>query len=839
MRRALAILVVLIGLGPGVPAFGQGSPGPMSHAHRDLTRFPVDCNKCHEAGFGVPNEKCLACHTHQPLRARIRAGKGFHATDEVERKNCRQCHAEHVEEPPGSGRGRHTTIDWRPFGGKRNFNHRLTGWPLEGAHRFQRCEKCHARKYPQTRLPTFLGLRSECTTCHLGTEKRKGVGGTNPHRFTDVALTDCRACHGFSNFRVANIGATRFDHDKTDYPLVGNHRQNKCVACHEKNIETFEVTEDFSDCKGCHQDSHRSVISATRKCDSCHHPKKKFRGAFFDHGKETRFPLRGRHSKNRCKQCHKIGSRPVAPGMACATCHQDIHKGRFGEEACEGCHVDRGFEVMVFDHGRNTKFELTGRHKEVRCTTCHRFGIGRRYERFETTDCADCHRHQEAHCGQFGLENCERCHVRGGDRTSKFDHNATRFKLERAHAVARCERCHRPARLGSSRECRNAVKYTGLEPQCFSCHQDVHKGELGQDCTKCHTGGINFKTLVFDHNRDAAFPLTGFHQVVECSTCHPARRFKLESQRCFGCHEKDDVHAASLGDDCAKCHETTGGAPKFDHDVHTHFERSGVHARIECARCHFLDPDGKSYADEMKALKAELDRGSGAGDRALFEARLELLPAMAPPGAPLDLEFRAAGVTCDSCHPDPHQVRASLDCGSCHAFEGWKSPPKNGYHESAGFSLSGAHTVVACSLCHTGTAGMRGRGERCGTCHVQDDIHAGSFGADCGRCHEQLGWIPSTFTHVDTGYVLEGIHRTLDCRQCHRAGNYFIGTDCHNCHLDDLRAGHAVGTGGAGADVVDDGRRYINWGLGDPTRSFDCAECHNQFTFRVARSTLP
>ena len=162
-------------------AFGQGSPGPMSRGHRALTSFPVDCNKCHEAGYGVPDDKCLACHTHQPLRRRINAGKGFHATRDVKKKKCKSCHAEHIEEPPGSGRGRRTTIDWRPFGGKRNFDHQLTGWPLEGTHRYTKCEKCHDKKYPQSKLPSYLGARQECTTCHFGNKKKHGPGGTNPH----------------------------------------------------------------------------------------------------------------------------------------------------------------------------------------------------------------------------------------------------------------------------------------------------------------------------------------------------------------------------------------------------------------------------------------------------------------------------------------------------------------------------------------------------------------------------------------------------------------------------------------------------------------------------------
>jgi hypothetical protein len=854
VRRLIPIIWLLLAVLSPKSASAQtatAEPGPRSKAHVGLGGFPVGCNKCHESGFGVPDDKCLACHTHQPLRDRIQAGKGFHATDDVKKKKCKECHGEHKEEPPGSGKGRKTTIDWKPFGGKANFNHRLAGWPLEGQHRFQECEKCHAKKYPETKLPTYLGLRGECTTCHYGTKQQKGVGGHNPHKFTEVSQTDCQLCHNFTAWTVANLGATKWDHDKTAFPLVGFHQRNKCIQCHKDNIETFKVAKEkhnFDDCKGCHEDSHKSVISASRKCQSCHSMKTNFKNTKFDHGKETKFPLRGKHEKNKCSDCHKLNSPPEKPKMECEGCHgekatisktKDPHQTRFGKEPCAGCHNEVGFKApapIIFEHNKKTKFQLTGKHAEANCTTCHRGGIATNYERFKTTECGDCHRHQKAHCGQFGLKNCDRCHVRGGDRTSKFDHNLTRFPLTRAHEKVDCERCHKQQKLGETDQCKNAIKYTGLEPQCVGCHTDIHNGELGNDCAKCHTGGVNFKTLAFDHNKDSKFSLTGFHQLVACDQCHPQRHFKLKSIQCYSCHAKDDPHERRLGEDCAKCHETTGGAPKFDHNEHTAFVQEGAHARIECERCHFLITSliGDEAEKPTAAPKAKrvLPGADSMGDKV----------SLAPPGAPLDLLFRSAGKECDSCHPDPHQVRAKLDCDACHGFEKWPAPPRNDYHESAGFALTGAHTIVACAQCHTGAANMKGRGQRCGVCHVQDDIHAGSFGSECGQCHLQDGWVPTTYTHNDTGYVLEGIHRTLECRQCHLAGNYFLGKNppCYNCHLRDYfestwHQGIDFGTAQAGQPVHIIG---IAQGI-VANKSYDCDACHTQFTFAGALSELP
>src|SRR5262249_45196708 len=158
------------------------------------------------------------------------------------------------------------------------------------------------------------------------------------------------------------------------------------------------------------------------------------------------------------------------------------------------------------------------------------------------------------------------------------------------------------------------------------------------------------------------------------------------------------------------------------------------HARIECERCHFLLPSGGSAEGEkLKPTKTKNNETTVRFVKTSTRSSAEVAgtpAAIAEPGAPLDLKFRAPGKECGSCHPDPHKVRAalSLDCLRCHSEDQWQAPPSNGYHEKAGFALTGAHTVVQCSLCHLGSGSLLGRGEECGACHVQDDIHSGSFG---------------------------------------------------------------------------------------------------------------
>lgn len=798
----------------GSPSVGAQAPGPMSKTHSHLSG-PLDCQRCHDGAKGVTEKKCLGCHDHRNLKLRIEAEKGFHAHPKVREQECKDCHPEHKDQPSGSGKARRSTIDWRPFGGRRQFEHRMTGWPLLGAHRFESCEECHTRKSKKTGLSVFLGLRGECTTCH-----------DNPHKFRDMALTDCTVCHNFKNRRVANLGVTKFDHDQTKFKVKGQHAKNSCVKCHLTTKEFTITDRKFQDCSGCHKDPHRSVISASRKCNDCHDTKVKFEQTKFAHGKKTSFTLRGEHLRNKCEDCHKVGSKPVKPDKRCVSCHEDIHKGRFGKRTCDACHVETGWKKsMVFNHAK-TGFTLSGAHRSPMakdCAKCHRNRDPEGFEKLKVDTCADCHEHTEAHCGQFGRENCERCHVRGGDKTSRFDHNITGFKLVGAHAVPDCSGCHKREKLGTSKSCKQAIQYTGLRSDCASCHEDIHKGELGADCERCHTGGRDFKTLAFDHNRDSRFSLTGFHQLVLCSNCHPNRRYKLDDIRCESCHLEDDAHATVLGDDCGQCHETSGGAPKFDHDLHTKFPREGVHAQIRCQRCHFL-PAPKT------------------------DARKELLKKLSvieiPPAQPLDLQFRAEGGACLDCHPDPHQVRDNVDCGGCHGAESWKNPPRNGYHENAGFSLTGAHNVLACEQCHNGVTRLSGRAQNCGTCHQQDDVHSGSFGSECGQCHEQNAWLPTTFTHMATSYSLRGVHRTLDCRSCHQSGNYFIPNRCYNCHLSDYRKSeHHQNEILSQVESPDSGGKIRIGGYQDPDTgnylTLDCDQCHNEFTFMTGTFKSP
>jgi len=210
LAAAAALLVVFAAAGQ--PARAQlFSPGPLSKAHASLEGMG-NCVRCHGEGARHDNARCLDCHTE--IRTRKDAGRGYHAR--LGAQTCAECHAEH--------RGVAASIvEFKPS--QRAFDHRLTGWLLEGTHKKNDCKSCHeprlvdaddARRLLAEGRATFLGLTTVCARCHFD-EHRKQVGER------------CERCHTSTDFAKAPL----FKHDKmSSYPLTGKNAKVECKKCH-------------------------------------------------------------------------------------------------------------------------------------------------------------------------------------------------------------------------------------------------------------------------------------------------------------------------------------------------------------------------------------------------------------------------------------------------------------------------------------------------------------------------------------------------------------------------------------------------------------------------------
>src|SRR5436190_21005866 len=93
---AIAMLVVVLVARSSAIAddFFSSSPGPLASSHAGLDN-PNQCHDCHVNGTNVvSDQKCLSCHDHNELGARISAGNGFHATSGGTSQPCKTGHAE-------------------------------------------------------------------------------------------------------------------------------------------------------------------------------------------------------------------------------------------------------------------------------------------------------------------------------------------------------------------------------------------------------------------------------------------------------------------------------------------------------------------------------------------------------------------------------------------------------------------------------------------------------------------------------------------------------------------------------------------------------------------------
>lgn len=601
----LAILLMFVFCGP---ASGQISPGPLSKAHRSLDSA-TQCANCHKFGGGAAILKCLDCHTE--IAERLSSRRGLHATYGVpagSSQGCEGCHSEH--------NGREFPLV--KFDTK-SFDHKRTGYALEGKHAALTCNRCHTpeRLVPAQRQSikvhdlsrTYLGLTSACGSCHK--DPHDGRLGPN-----------CAQCHNSTDWKNT---AGQFDHAKTRFPLTGLHVQVKCQQCHAAGPDGQARYRGlpFSRCSDCHADPHKGSF-APQTCQSCHNTEGWKRVSTFslrqnfDHTK-TKYPLLGKHQQVACGSCHRKGDfkQPLA-FQRCMDCHRDEHQGQFakrpGGGECAECHTVEGYKPAKFGRKEHqaSAYPLQGKHAALECGQCHVPHGKETLYKIKFERCLDCH--QDEHKAQFAaapyLNRCEQCHTLDGYRPSTFGlarHKQSRFILTGSHLAVTCQECHKPPAATST--ARQSVPYHFENLSCITCHEDPHKGQFRErmqrvingrapGCEACHVTKTWKDLSSFDHAQ-TDFPLVGSHRAVACIDCHkpPNLETKLvhvdfhsAPKQCEECHA--DTHGAQFAKGgtttCVECHNTGRWKPSiFDHDK-TSFSLVGAHGAVRCAECHKL-----------------------------------------------------------------------------------------------------------------------------------------------------------------------------------------------------------------------------------------------------------
>ncbi len=247
-------------------------------------------------------------------------------------------------------------------------------------------------------------------------------------------------------------------------------------------------------------------------CASCH-ATSGWSNVKFNHD-ATGFPLKGKHARVGCKQCHATEfTAPIARG--CAGCHVDAHGGDLGQR-CESCHTEQSWESQfTADAHRRTNFPLLGGHATLPCVECHVESRERRFSR-PAVGCVSCHQGDLARTAA-GL----------------VDHSVLQFGTE-------CVSCHSGVRFKPAR-------YPGHEA-CFPLLTGSH---VNLGCSSCHTGSISRTG-----NRCEANSVT-------CTGCHahqcsgPGGSFETDQQ-----HASLPAMSYRCADEwCAGCHKTQGATP--------------------------------------------------------------------------------------------------------------------------------------------------------------------------------------------------------------------------------------------------------------------------------------
>ena len=570
--------------------------------------------------------------------------------------------------------------------------------PLSRAHAslegVEKCLQCHTKGRQVA--------ADKCLVCHKPIADRiaarKGI-----HRNVTTDCVTCHVEHAGVDAELRPFDQKAFDHARdTGFALDGLHAPltANCAACHKTRSFLNVPTR----CSACHTDPHKGSLGT--ECAMCHTTSAKFAAAIsgFDHSK-TPFPLTGAHAKVPCESCHRNKQFKGIAFASCASCHVDPHKAKLGP-LCSTCHTDTSWHTTKVDHAR-TAFPLRGKHAAVACAKCHVKPATVVKPRFDT--CAACH--ADPHKGAFKTD-CGTCHTESGFQKGKFDHAATKFPLTDKHAGLACVACHKTVTAA-------AMDFRGLKTSCGSCHSDVHRGELGPLCEKCHTAK-SFAVKVFTHANPRPF-FGGQHASLTCAQCHvktlaPARTVKNAAERvgftatstaCVSCHK--DVHLGQLTTNCEKCHTIEAAkfaVVGFSHAATT-FPLTGKHVPVPCEKCHLVET------------------------------------GMFPAGSGTARRFAGVSSACATCHQDPHRGQLDKTCVTCHTTDTFALPK---YTHKNARSLrdffTGRH-VTTCEQCHKplpGTpSGVRPAANykvttSCVSCHI--DVHRGALGPDCAACHK-------------------------------------------------------------------------------------------------------
>jgi len=458
---------------------------------------------------GTYVEDCAHCHSKDAWKPAVISKEfdhskyGFKLTGAHEGVACLSCHATLEFKKVGANcvdchqdvhRGE-LGLDCSICHTTRNFieraddvrRHRITRFPLLGAHAAVDCAACH--KAAGTGVATYVNTPTECEACHLDAFRAT----TAPDHVAGGFSHDCVQCHSTTTWMSAG-----FDHAAAGFPLTGAHASIACSACHLNNKFGTLPT----DCASCHINNYNQTTDPDHRmgnipmdCQQCHNTRA-WQPSNFKHS-QTGFPLTGAHVGLSCVKCH-VGGVFTGNSPACVSCHlQDFNNvadpphatGGFSQN-CEQCHTTSVWKPSTFSHS-TTGFSLSGAHSVPTCNQCH--------------------------MGNYTNTNpaCIACHQQVYDNTTNPPHASSGFGTD-------CTPCHPITRWSDGKFAHDTF---------FPIYSGRHAG-IWNSCTTCH---INPATYM-------DFSCFGCHphsdQAQTNSNHQGVRNYVYDSQACYQCHPR-------------------------------------------------------------------------------------------------------------------------------------------------------------------------------------------------------------------------------------------------------------------------------------------------------------
>ncbi|MDD3080002.1 MAG: hypothetical protein PHH37_13005 [Paludibacter sp.] len=277
--------------------------------------------------------------------------------------------------------------------------------------------------------------------------------------------TECSVCHTTNGWNV--IKPNGFNHNKTHFPLKGQHRMVDCRKCHS----SLKFEEAKTECVSCHTDVHEQTLGDD--CARCHNTNSWIVTNVRQIHRQKGFPLMGAHATAECSYCHTTASKLRFDNIRsdCYACHQyeyesttnPNHAAMSFDTDCARCHSAAGRDWTRtgkgFDH---SFFPLTGSHN-IDCESCH---YDNDYSVTLSPQCSSCHspgpanETYPAHTTVYQSYECNACHnITAWDGGIKFKQHDSWGRIY-------------------------SGKHKGKWSSCNDCH--INDATYQAKCNKCH-----------------------------------------------------------------------------------------------------------------------------------------------------------------------------------------------------------------------------------------------------------------------------------------------------------------------------------------------------------------